>query len=457
MAHGLTNWAGNVRFAASRLLRPASLGELQRQVAGSRRCRALGTGHSFSMIADTGGELISLAGLPPVAEIDSAAGRVRAAAGLRYGELACRLHRAGFALANLASLPHISLGGACATGTHGSGDQNACLAAAVTGLELVTASGDLVSLSRGADPAAFGGVVVGLGALGVVTTLTLDLVPAFEVSQRVYAGLPAGALISRSAEVFASGYSVSAFIRWGRERTCQLWVKQVAGPFPDDLLGSLGARAADGPRHPVPGMPPENCTPQLGLPGPWHERLPHFRPGFTPSAGDELQSEYLVPRRAAAGALRAIEAVSGAIAPVLQVCEIRTVAADDLWLSMASGRDSLAIHFTWVPDQTAVTPVLGVIEKALAPLRARPHWGKLFTTEPEDLAGLYPRLSGFAALARRLDPGGKFRNAFLAPLLSAAALSRTISACEARPRPGTTPEGAEGTVHDTALAATRRG
>ncbi len=416
-----TNWAGNVRFAASRLLRPASLGELQSQVAGSRRCRALGSGHSFSMIADTGGELISVAGLPPVADIDSAARKVRAAAGLRYAELAGRLHRAGFALANLASLPHISVAGACATGTHGSGDRNACLAAAVSGLELVTASGDLVSLSREADPAGFGGAVVGLGALGVVTAVTLDLVPAFQVSQRVYDGLPAEALLTRSAEVLGSGYSVSAFIRWGRERTCQVWVKQVAGPFPDDLLGSLGARPAGGPRHPVPGMPPENCTPQLGVAGPWHERLPHFRPGFTPSAGEELQSEYLVPRHKAAEALRAVSEVSEVIAPVLQVCEIRTVAADDLWLSMASARDSLAIHFTWAFDQDAVSRALVVIERALAPLRARPHWGKLFMTRPEDLARLYPRMAGFAALAGRLDPAGKFRNDFVAPLLEAAA------------------------------------
>ena len=160
-------------------------------------------------------------------------------------------------------------------------------------------------------------------------------------------------------------------------------------------------------------MAPDNATEQLGIPGPWQERLPHFRLAFTPSSGEELQTEYLLPRELAGAALEALAPLGDRIAAVLQISEIRTVAADDLWLSMASGRDSVAFHFTWIQDDAAVMPVVASIEAALAPFAARPHWGKVFSTAPETVAGLYPRWDDFAALLRRYDPAGKFRNEFI--------------------------------------------
>jgi xylitol oxidase len=413
MTGPLTNWAGNVTFSAQRVRRPASVGELRRIVAGSERVRALGTGHSFNPIADTPGDLVSVAGLPKVMEIDAGRATVTVSAGLRYGELAGPLNEAGWALRNLGSLPHISIAGACATGTHGSGDGNGNLATAVSALQMVTADGDVVTASREDDGERFGGLVVALGTLGIVTSLTLDLVPAFRVRQYVYEGLPRDQLDEHLADIFASAYSVSLFTGWRGGKINQVWRKCLAGA--GDSPGParsrwLGAAPADGPRHPVPGMPAAYCTQQLGVPGPWHERLPHFRLEFTPSSGEELQSEYLVPREHAVEALAAIDRIRDRVAPVLQISEIRTVAADGLWLSPSYRRPSMAIHFTWIKDTGAVRPVLAAIEDQLAPLRARPHWGKLFTVSPAAVRGLYQRLPDFQRLRGRYDPAGKFGN-----------------------------------------------
>src|SRR5689334_14523277 len=318
------NWGGNVEFGARRVLRPRSVDELRGMVVNADRVRALGTGHSFNRVADTVGDLVNLQDLPPRLEI--AGDTVTVSAGTRFGELVGPLNRAGFALHNLGSLPHISVAGACATGTHGSGASNGSLSTAVTALELVTAGGDLVELSRAADGDRLAGAVVGLGRLGIVTRLTLEIQPTFEVAQEVYDDVPP----DEFEEILSSAYSVSLFTTWRSARFDQVWVKRRldAGP-----AAWRGARPADGPRHPVPGMSPVHCTQQLGVPGPWHERLPHFRLGFTPSSGEELQSEYLVPRAAAAEALKALDGIRDRIADVLQISEIRTVAADDLWLS----------------------------------------------------------------------------------------------------------------------------
>jgi xylitol oxidase len=405
-----TNWAGNVTFRARRLHRPSSVDELRAVVSGADRLRPLGTGHSFNRIADTDGDLVSVVGLPPSMAIDAEAGTVTVAAGVRYGDLATHLHGAGFALHNLGSLPHISVAGACATGTHGSGRGNGNLSTAVAALTMVTADGELVRLRRG--EADFAGAVVGLGALGVVTDLTLDVEPTYEVRQYVYDGLSHAAVLDHLDEALGAGYSVSLFTDWTGPVTYQAWVKRRADE-PAAPRSWLGASLADGPRHPVPGMPTTHCTEQLGRPGPWHLRLPHFRLEFTPSSGEELQSEFFVPIERAAEALAAVDAVRDRVAPVLQISELRTIAADDLWMSPAQGRDSLAVHFTWIADTAAVTPVVEAVEERLAPLGARPHWGKIFHLDPDLVAPRYPRRDEFVGLMRRYDPKGVFRNELL--------------------------------------------
>jgi alditol oxidase len=412
-----TNWAGNIAFAAPDFYRPASLGELRAVVARARQVRVLGTGHSFNDMADSPGTQVSLAGLPPEVEVDSAASLVRVAASLTYAGLVSRLDRQGFALRNLASLPHISVAGACATGTHGSGPANQNLSAAVTGLELVTAEGDVVELNRGDD--AFRGAVVHLGALGAVTRLILELVPSFEVSQRVYEDLPLDVLDDHFGEIMAGGYSVSLFTDWRASRLTQLWIKSLAedGTPPVTEEPWFTVTPAPAPRNPVPGLPAGNSTAQLGEPGPWFQRLPHFRPEATPSAGDELQTEYLLPAAHATAAIRALQQAGDRIAPVLRISEIRTIAGDELWLSPAYRQDSVAFHFTWLPDTAAVLPVVSLVERQLAPFGPRPHWGKIFTTPASELAERYDRLPDFLALASHYDSAGKFRNAYTARCL----------------------------------------
>ncbi|MET7680695.1 D-arabinono-1,4-lactone oxidase [Streptomyces sp. NPDC005423] len=412
MTRTVTNWAGNITYAAKELHRPRTLDALRSLVAGSGRVRVLGSGHSFNEIAEPGpdGTLLSIADLPPVCDVDTQARTVRVSGGVRYAELARRVHGHGLALSNMASLPHISVAGSVATGTHGSGVANGSLASVVREVEIVTADGSTVTIARGDER--FDGAVTSLGALGVVVSLTLDLEPAFQVEQHVFTELPLAGLDFET--VAASAYSVSLFTDWRRPGFRQVWLKRRTDQPRHDVPWAAPATEA---MHPVPGMPAVNCTEQFGVPGPWHERLPHFRAEFTPSSGAELQSEYLLPRSAAVEALHAIDAVRDTVAAVLQTCEVRTVAADAQWLSPAYGRDTVALHFTWVEDTAAVLPVVRRVEEALDPLGARPHWGKVFTTPAPVLRERYPRLGDFAALARSLDPEGVFTNVFVRDVL----------------------------------------
>ncbi|MFF7160500.1 FAD-binding protein [Streptomyces sp. NPDC008086] len=415
MTETITNWAGNITYTAKELHRPYSLDAIGTLVAGSSKVRVLGSGHSFNAIAEPGPEglLLSIAGLPPVIDVDRTARTVRVSGGVRYAELARAVHAHGLALPNMASLPHISVAGSVATGTHGSGVGNGALASSVREVELVTGDGTVVVIGR--DDARFGGAVTSLGALGVVTALTLGLEPSFDVEQHVFTELPLEGLDPASFEtVMASAYSVSLFTDWRAPGFRQVWLKRRTDrPLPDFPW----AAPATEKLHPVPGMPAVNCTEQFGVPGPWHERLPHFRAEFTPSSGAELQSEYLLPRRYAVDALRAIDGIRETVAPVLQTCEVRTVAADDQWLSPSYGRDTVALHFTWVEDTAAVLPVVRRLEEALDAFEPRPHWGKVFMVPPEVVGGRYPRLDDFRALARELDPGRKFANAFVQDIL----------------------------------------
>jgi xylitol oxidase len=404
------NWAGPVTYGAREIQRPRSVGELQALIAGSERIGVLGSRHSFSEIADSP-VLVSLRELEPAIEIDPGAATVSCSGALTYGELAPVLQTNGLALANLGSLPHISIAGAIATATHGSGNLRGNLASSVAALELAGSSGELVRLRRG-DPD-FDGAVVSLGALGALTRITLDVEPTYDMSQVVYEELPWQALEERFDELSSAGDSVSVFTRWG-DRAGQLWVKRRhhAGlpPAPPELLGARAARAQ---LHPIAGADPRACTPQLGAVGPWHERLPHFRLDFIPSAGDELQSEYLLGRADAAAAIAALRELAPAIRPLLHVSEIRTIAADSLWLSPQYHRDSVALHFTWKREQDAVERLLPLIEAALEPFAPRPHWGKLFAAGPQAIAPRYERLSDFRDLLGRLDPRGAFANAWL--------------------------------------------
>lgn len=411
----LVNWAGNYEYRAAKLHRPATIAELQELVRSSSRVRALGTRHSFNDIADTSGDLISLEHLHGILELDGKGSTVTIEAGVRYGELCRHLHKFGYALHNLASLPHISVAGACVTATHGSGDRHGSLATAVSAFEIVTAGGDIVGLSRSMHDGEIDGAVVHLGALGILTKLTLEILPAFEIRQDVYEDLSLAQCGEHFDELSFSGYSVSFFTDWREPAFSQVWVKQLVrnGDKFEPARDLFGATPAARPLHPIASLPAENCTEQMGIRGPWHERLPHFRLDFTPSSGEELQSEYLLPREHAYNAFRAIHSLSESISPLLQISEVRTVAADDMWMSPFFQRDSVAIHFTWHKDWEAVRQVLPLLERELAQFEARPHWGKLFSMPPDHLQSMYPKLADFRQLVEKYDPNGKFRNNFL--------------------------------------------
>ena len=411
----MRNWAGNHAYAAGALHEPRTVEELQEIVRRAAKCRVVGSRHSFNDVADTTGDLISLATMPHEIEIDGGSRCVTVGGGIRYGELCGPLNEAGLALHSLASLPHISVAGACATGTHGSGDRTTNLATAIRSLELVRADGEIVTLDRQHDPVAVDAAAVSLGALGVVTRLTLETEPAYEMRQDVYEDLSRDAFDRHFDEITALADSVSFFTEWRGPVIDQVWLKRrLLGTDDPALPGELfGATPATVDLHPIRRLPAEACTPQLGVPGPWHERVPHFRMDHTPSSGDELQTEYFVRRSDAVAAFRSLDRLRDRIAPLIQVSEIRTIAADGLWLSPAHDRPSVAFHFTWQPDWPSVRGLLPAIEAALTAFEPRPHWGKLFTIAPADVRGRYERLSDFVALARRLDPSGKFSNRFV--------------------------------------------
>ncbi|GHF43722.1 xylitol oxidase [Deinococcus metalli] len=408
------NWGGNVVYGAARLHRPASVEELQAIVHRGSRVRALGTRHSFNRLPDTAGDLVSLERLRGIGAVNTAERTVRIEGGVRYGDLGASLHAQGFALPNLASLPHLSVAGACATGTHGSGNSAAVLASAVTRLELLTAGGDLVTVSRDHMPDVFDGAVMSLGALGIVTALTLAVEPTYDVRQDVYERVPLAPVAAHFDEVMSAADSVSLFTTWQDDTFHHAWLKRrVDRPLAPAPPTWFGATRAAHDVHPVPGASATPCTPQGGVPGPWYERWPHFRMEHTPSSGAEIQSEYLLPRQHAPAALRALFAVGSRLAPLLFVSEVRTVAADSHWLSPCYGHDCAAVHFTWRLDEPAVRAVLPEIEAILAPLSARPHWGKVYVTPAHRWPGAQPRLAEFRDLMLTLDPGGMFRNAFL--------------------------------------------
>ena len=410
-----TNWAGNLAYGATRYLEPETVAEVCELVRALPAVKALGTRHSFSNVADTEGAHISLRNLQRSILINRDEMIVTVSGGLSYATVAEVLHASRLALENMASLPHISVVGACMTGTHGSGVRNGNLATAVTGLEMVTADGKLVTFTQQEDPERFHGAVVSLGALGVVTSLTLHVVPTYEVQQRVFNNLTLGQLSAAFHDIMRLGHSVSFFTNWQDVDHNQLWVKRRVGLDERQAVRTLldGSSPAKQHQHPIISHSPVSCTEQRNIPAPWHERLPHFKPEHTPSSGEELQSEFFIPRQAASEAIQALQKLGTIIAPVLQISEIRTVAADRLWLSPCYDRDSVALHFTWRKDWNAVRPVLEKVEAALEQFEARPHWAKLFVASPSAVAARYPRFADFVTLQQELDPQGKFVNSFL--------------------------------------------
>lgn len=412
------NWSSNIRFQAKNFHAPASIEELQKIVRTSTKVKVVGSAHCFSDIADSTETLISLSQLGKTITVDHAAQTATVPAGMPHAELAPLLHREGVALKNMASIPQFTVIGACMTATHGSGDGNGNLATHVAGIEMVKADGELVQLSRETHGERFNGMVVALGGLGVVTRVTLEVVPAFSMRQTIYRGLPLDDLANHFDEIMGSGYSVSLFTPWKNKIVDQIWVKEIASDRPySPRLNLFGATAATEKRDPLDGVSAERCTEQMGIHGPWYNRLPHFHIHNTWLDTDELQTEYFVSRENAVDALLAVEALNLHTNPAMKVCEVRTMKGDDLWLSMAYGRNTVGLHFSWYHQLDEATKLMTLVENALAPFDPRPHWGKLHTMPPEQVIEQYKRMAEFRTLRAEFDPEQKFVNPYIAQYL----------------------------------------
>lgn len=407
-----TNWAGNVTFAGT-VHYPDTVAEVQALVRAAGTVHALGTGHSFTDVADTDGVLINLSRAPQRCDVetdDLGNARATVSAGMTFAEVAPLLDAQGYALHNMGSLPHISVAGACSTGTHGSGDRTPCLAAAVCAVQMVTAAGAVLTLDR-SDPD-FAGLLPGLGAHGIMTALTFDVQPSFDVAQTVWQSIETETGLAHFDEIMAAAYSVSVFTLLDPQSFGEVWVKRRMDEADPDLA-PFGGAPATGPRRPVPGQEGEGCTVQGGIPGRWFERLPHFTPDLPPSnSGAELQTEYYVTRADGPAALRALWQVGALVREAMQICELRTVAADGLWLSPAGETGMLGIHFTWDPDERAAEEACREVERVLAPFSPVPHWGKVSTMSAEVVSAWYPHIHDVRALVTRLDPENVFGNAF---------------------------------------------
>jgi alditol oxidase len=408
-----TNWAGNLTYSTDNLLTPANVPELQTFISKVTKARPLGTAHCFNTIADSPHCQLSSSDFNKYISIDKSNMTVTVGAGTKYGEFCRYLDDSGFALYNLASLPHISVAGACATSTHGSGIKNGCLASSAVALEMVNGIGDIVKLNKKDNAEEFNIVLAGLGAFGLLTKITLKVQPTFKMNQVVYQNLPMDALKDNFIKIMSSGYSVSLFTDWRNKNVSEVWIKDItlAGKKAEPTF--YGATLATKNLHPIESLDAINCTDQMGVDGPWYERMPHFKMGFTPSSGKELQAEYFVPIEHAYAAFMAVEKLNDKIFPHLFITEIRTIAADDLPMSPFYKKTCLAIHFTWKQEVEAVMALLPEVENALAPYGVRPHWGKLFTIDPKVLQSRIPGLASFKILAEKHDPKGIFRNEFL--------------------------------------------
>ena len=406
------NWSGTVTFSDSNTFAPATTAELAEIIANNPKVRARGSAHCFNAIADTDAISVTFENLPHELVINKEKQIVTVSAGIKYGELAVALEKRGWALHNMASLPHISVAGAIATATHGSGVGNGNLATAVRGLEVILPDGRFKKINS--DSPEFAGYVVGLGVAGIVISVDLAIEPTFNIEQTVYRAMSRETYAANLVEIMSLAYSVSYFTTWAAAGGGEVWAKFRSGSVAPETL--FEAYPATSNRHPLPGLNPEPCTEQMAVSGPWHLRLPHFKMEFTPSAGDEIQSEFFVDREDAPAALAALEKIAPQINEILWVTEIRAIAADELWMSPHYQRDCIGIHFTW-KKVDAVYEFVKVVEAVLAPFNYRPHMGKVYSASPEYIRSVMPKMSDFVRLVKEIDPMNKFGNAMTDNLL----------------------------------------
>ncbi|KAK3270130.1 hypothetical protein CYMTET_21453 [Cymbomonas tetramitiformis] len=443
------NWAGNIKFQTE-VLYPTTVEEVVDIVVSHDKVRVLGTGHSFNNVAfgherGSSSVLISTRNLREVIDCCNNS-VVRIQSGVTYADLGEFLRTRGLALPNIASLPGITVTGAASTATHGSGMKNPILASAVKSLTLVTHDGELrtftrpgrkfnqadgtfTSLATEAHELQFHSAVVGLGAVGVVVEMEIELVPSFDIQLCIYENIPLKALDKpqRFELLILRTYSTSLFTDWTGDAFSSVWLKsklnygETGEPCESRYKNKDVATKAV---HPIPGLDAEACS-KPGV-GPSHQQLPHFLDGFTPSNGDELQSEYFVSLRHWRPVTQALFKFGkqGGFGKVLQISEVRFLQGDDFTLSPCSVLGGVngcaAFHFTWHHDAPEVRKVLQAVEDLLGRFDPLPHWGKVFNMEAGILRARYgeDRLNAFRTLLQDTDWEGKFENEWMSSFLA---------------------------------------
>ncbi|MER5806661.1 D-arabinono-1,4-lactone oxidase [Streptomyces sp. NPDC002033] len=426
------NWAGNVSATPARVVTPTSVGELQeavRRAAGEGlRVKAVGTGHSFTAAAATDGVLVRPQALAGILSADRAAGTVTVAAGTALKDLNLALAAQGLSLTNMGDIMEQTVSGATSTGTHGTGRDSASLAAQIRALELVTADGRLLTCSEKENPEVFAAARLGIGALGIVTSLTFAVEPLFLLTareepmgfDRVTAEFDQHVAENEHFEFYWFPHTGNCNTKRNNRSqgpaappgALSAWVE-------DELLSNGIFQAVNSLGRAVPAAVPAIArVASRALSARTYTDIP-YKVFTSPRRVRFVEMEYALPRERLVEALRELKTmVERSALRISFPVEVRTAPADDITLSTASGRETayIAVHmYRGTPYQAYFTAA----ERIFTAHGGRPHWGKVHTRDAEYLAEAYPRFAEFTALRDRLDPDRVFGNDYLRRVLGA--------------------------------------
>uniref|UniRef100_A0A915D0Y3 FAD-binding PCMH-type domain-containing protein n=1 Tax=Ditylenchus dipsaci TaxID=166011 RepID=A0A915D0Y3_9BILA len=415
----LLNWGGNFNFSTQDIKYPTTTAGVQQLVKECKgKIRPVGTRHSFSEIANTNDTLICLVHMNLILSVDPSVPSVTVQAGITYTDLIPFLQSIGLAIPMMASLGEISIAGAINTAVHGSGAGIGNLATQVLGLQMVLADGSVVQYSKGQNDTELAAATVGLGALGIVTQVTLQAQPTYNLAINVFENMDMSVLDTQLYNITHSGYAINMWSTFGTPGVLdQVWITTKVDSNGVNAYGNVsqlyGAPAATAQSSPIAALPPTYVVPQMGIVGPYYERLTDYDLGLSGQEGQQTQSEYYVDFDDFVPALKALQTLSAEINAVVYVALFRITEKDELWMSPQYKKTTMAIHFSWQPKLDQVMALLPKIEAALAPFNPIPHWGKLYTLKPEQYLPLLPKYPEWREQVELHDPTHKFRNKWL--------------------------------------------
>jgi L-gulono-1,4-lactone dehydrogenase len=420
-----SNWAGNQRVDATRVARPAGNDEvaavLRAAAADGLTVKAVGAGHSFTAAAATAGVRLELDNLAGLVRVDRDARQVTVQAGMRLRELNRVLAEHGLALANLGDIDTQTISGAISTGTHGTGARLGCLSTFVTALTLVDGDGTVHHCSATRDADVFAAARVGVGAVGVLTEVTLQCVDAFTLRAEerpepladVLAGLDELVEGNDHFEIYWFPYTDRVQTkRNNRVPAADRPLGRFRGWLDDEFLSNTVFGVACRVGRAVPALVPTITAVEARALSARVYTAPSHAVFCTPRRVRFVEMEYGLPRSELPAAFAALRSIVDRLpVKVIFPVEVRFSAADDVWLSHGYGRDSayVAIHqYVGMPYE----PYFRAFEEVCRDLGGRPHWGKMHWRTRDDLRPAYPRFDDFLAVRDRLDPGRLFGNGY---------------------------------------------